>query len=120
MKLALDHHYSPRVAQLLRSQGFDVLAAIERDWHDLGDEDLLEQCVAERRALLTNNVKHFVPIAQRWASDGRRHHGIVLTTSGAAVRDNIGWLATALSDLLTENPGEDDLLDRIHWLRLVG
>ena len=118
MKLALDHHYSPTIAQELRAGGHDVVAAIERAWEAIDDEALLEACQGEERALLTNNVADFEIIARRWAPQGRRHHGLIFTSDASMPRGRhtIGHYVTKLDDLLTVHRRLDALIDQIHWL----
>lgn len=118
MRLALDHHYSPRIAGSLRERGRDVVAAFEQDWHTLDDEALLEACAAERRTLVTNNVADFAVLAREWAAEGRTHHGLVLTSDASLPRTTrtIGRYVAALDGLMADHPGDDDLLDRVHWL----
>ena len=118
MKLALDHHYTPRIAQDLRARGHDVVAAIERSWEAFLDEALLEACQSEQRALLTNNVGDFATIARNWAAQGRRHCGLIFTSDASMPRsrDRIGRYVAARDALLTVNPRPVALLDQIHWL----
>jgi hypothetical protein len=118
VRLALDHHSSHRIAEQLRGRGHDVDAVFERGWHQLGDEELFDRCAAEGRAVLTNNVGDFVALAQRWAGDGRHHAGLVFTSDVGLprTRATIGTYVDLLAALLTDNPGEADFVDRIHWL----
>jgi predicted nuclease of predicted toxin-antitoxin system len=118
VRVALDHHYSHLIAEQLRDRGHDVVAVHERGWHQLADEELLDRCVAEARALVTNDVTDFVALARRWAGEGRHHAGLVFTSdvSLPRTRATIGAYVELLGSLLTDNPGEVAFRDRIHWL----
>lgn len=118
MKLALDHHYSPLIAAGLRDRGHDVVAAVERDWHTLEDEELLEICRAERRMLLTNNVADFAVIAKRWEAEGRPHRGLAYTSDASRprTRRTVGRFIEDLDQLLTKDSADDAFVDRVHWL----
>lgn len=118
MRLALDHHYSPKIAQRLREKGHDVVAAIERGWDHSDDDSLLALCGADKRALLTNNVGDFAPIAAQWAAEGRTHSGVVLAseTKISTRRHNIGAYVRALDRLMKSLPADDALVDQIRWL----
>lgn len=119
MKLLLDEQFPPDIAAGLRELGHDVEAVSER--HDLmstGDETLLERATAEGRTLLTNNVRDFMPIAIRWASEGRTHQGLLLVSDRTLrrSRDTIGAYVRALDRVLRSHPGDDALRDQIRWL----
>ena len=118
MKLALDHHYSPLIAQELRNRGHDVVAAVEAGWEAEDDDTLLGLCMDEQRTLLTNNVADFAVIARRWHTEGRAHGGLVFTSdvSRPRTRDAIGRYVEALAALMHENPSDEGFVDRIHWL----
>lgn len=118
MRLALDHHFSTVIADRLRGRDHDVVAALERAWHQLSDEELLERCALEGRALLTNNVGDFVRLAQRWAEEGRHHAGLLFTSDASLPRTHatIGQFVELLEAVLTAHPGEVSFVDRIHWL----
>lgn len=118
MRLALDHHYSPVIAERLRHAGHDVVAAVERGWEREDDEALLDACAKETRALLTNNVGDFATIARRWAVEGRRHAGLIFTsdTSMPRSRNTIARYVTALGALLREHPADEGLAEQVHWL----
>jgi hypothetical protein len=118
LRLALDHHYSHLIAVQLRERGHDVVAVYERGWHQASDEELLDRCAAEGRALVTNNVGDLVAITQGWAGTGRHHAGLVFTSEASLprTRATIGTYVELLEDLLTEYPGETAFVDRIHWL----
>lgn len=119
MKLALDHHYSPRIGSRLRELGHDVVTVAERGWEAETDEDLLALCVGEQRALLTNNVADFAVIVGRWALEGRSHAGLVFTSDRSMPRssDRIGQYVGALDDLLQSLTGDDALTDQVKWLQ---
>lgn len=118
MRLALDHHYTRLIAEQLQLRGHDAVAAYERGWHELDDEELFDRCVAETRALLTNNVSDFVAVSQRWAGEGRHHAGLIFTADASLPRTGatIGVYVELLDALLNENPGASAFLDRIEWL----
>jgi hypothetical protein len=76
LKLLLDEYFPPDIAARLRERSDGVVAVCERpDLISAEDETLLLLSTAEQRALLINNVRDFIPIATRWAGDGRTHHG---------------------------------------------
>jgi Domain of unknown function (DUF5615) len=117
VRLALDHHYSPVIASELRKRGHDAVAAIEREWHYLSDEELLGACAVERRALATNNVADFMAIVRAWAAQGRPHSGVIFTSDRTMprTRATIGQYVAALSDLHGQH-SDGDFTDRVHWI----
>jgi predicted nuclease of predicted toxin-antitoxin system len=119
LKLLLDEHFPPDIAKRLRQRGHDVVAVCERpDLISAEDEALLALSTTEQRALLTNNVRDFVPIATRWGGEGRSHHGLLLVSDRTLrrSRNTIGAYVRAIHRLLREHPAEDALRDQIRWL----
>jgi hypothetical protein len=118
VRLALDNHYSPRIASRLRDKGHDAVAAIERGWEMESDDALLTVGHGEHRALLTNNVADFVVVTRRWAVDGRSHSGLVFTSDASLPRgrNTIGRYVQVLDRLLKSLPDDDALVDQIRWL----
>lgn len=78
-KLLLDEHIWAYLAKLLREQGFDVMHVNEIDLVGTPDEKLLEYAVGEHRAMVTFNIKDFVPLAIQYYEDGKEHYGIVVS-----------------------------------------
>lgn len=118
MRLALDNHYSPLIATLLRERGHEAVAAAERPWGLESDESVLAVCTRELRALLTNDVGDFTNIARSWAAAGRNHAGLIFTSDGNMPRTGnmVGRYVDALDALLAENRSDDAFTSRIHWL----
>jgi hypothetical protein len=118
VKLALDHHYSPLIAANLRERGHDVVAAIEQAWDRLEDEQLLNKCSQQHRALLTNNVADFAIIVRNWQAEGKSHCGLVFTSDHRWPRNKqmIGEFVRTLEEFLNTHPGENTFTDRVHWL----
>lgn len=118
MKLLLDVHHSPKVAEQLRRHGYDVVAAAEdARLSRLADEDLLRTATADDRVLVTENVKDFDRIVRSWASTGERHGGVVFTSPNRfqrARRSYPGDLVLALQSFLADPPAEQQ--DSLHWL----
>ena len=81
MKLLLDEHYSPRIADRLRDAGHDVTAVAQSDLAGLRDRPLMAAAIREGRALVTENVGDFLPIAVELARVGTRHAGIIITNA---------------------------------------
>lgn len=77
--LYIDEDITSRLAPALRQRGFDAIAA-----HEAGlkaDEDELHLSFAAERGmiLLTSNRDDFIRLARKWATDKRRHYGIVIS-----------------------------------------
>lgn len=120
MRLGLDEHYSLRIAETLRDRGHEVVAVTERpELRGLGDRELLGAMRAETRALLTENVADFIPIARELAARGEDHWGLVLSSPLAMPRgrDTIGVFVDALDRLLRERPAENALFNQLVWLQ---
>ena len=79
MKLLLDEQISGKVAERLREQGRDVIAATAGPaLRGLGDPDLFEVAQAQGRALVTYNRADFEAIIREYAEAGSEHHGLVI------------------------------------------
>ena len=120
MKLLLDEHYSPRVAENLRAQGHDVTAVAELSaLTGLADRTLITVARDSGRALVTENVRDFIPIVTELARIGTSHAGIILTNSHRfpRSRDGMGRLAEALRDILVAHPKDEALKNRVVWLK---
>jgi hypothetical protein len=119
VKLLLDEHYSPQIAERLRAQGHDVTAvAAQPALAGLADRALITAAHRDGRALLTENVGDFVLIATELGRTGTHHAGIILANPRRFRRSRNGMrrLVEALHDLLVAHPQDDAFTDRIAWL----
>jgi len=118
LKLLLDTHHSPVVAETLRADGHDVLAAaVVPTLARLEDDDLLRAAVEDDRAVVTENAKDFDRIVRAWSARGDHHVGIVFTSPRRYHRGSSaypGILIAALRQLLADPPTEAG--DWVHWL----
>jgi predicted nuclease of predicted toxin-antitoxin system len=116
VRLLLDEMNSWRIAAELRSRGFDVLA-VKRDRVELEqrqDPTVLQAAAAERRAVVTNNVRDYRLAHERALARGEMHYGVIYTYDDALPRTRAAiplWIAT-LEQLLEAYPAEDALLNR--------
>ena len=76
--LYLDECVHPRIAVLLRKDGFDILTAQEAGTLGLDDDGQLEFATRERRILISFDAHDFAPLTQRWALEAREHAGVFL------------------------------------------
>lgn len=105
--LLLDEMFSPVIAADLRQLGHDVIAVADRpDLRSKSDEEIFAWASAEKRWLLTENVKDFRPIMLRALSAGTPGCGLLFTSSRAFPRSrkNPGSLVRALDAWLTTGP----------------
>jgi predicted nuclease of predicted toxin-antitoxin system len=111
LRLLLDEQYTPAIAEHLRDRGHDATAVkAEPDLRGLDDDPLLRAATADRRALMTNNVRDFVRLAREWQARGDEHYGLIFTDN------TIGRFVEALDILLRAHPADDALRNRVHWL----
>jgi predicted nuclease of predicted toxin-antitoxin system len=106
VKALLDEQLSPRIAELLREGGFDVEAVADRpDLVGRSDLVIFEAACSEDRAVITNNIKDFRPIAAQWLTQGRVHAGLILLPSSRTrTRAAITVLADRIASILRESP----------------
>lgn len=115
MRVLLDAHVSSRhVGRRLASAGHDVLALDQDETLSrLPDDEVLAVAAAQRRILITHNVRHFAPIAGSWAEHRRSHHGLILVTLPHA---DYGAILRRLELVFSAHPDAHDWLDRIEFL----
>ena len=106
MRALLDEQLSPQIAVSLRHAGYDVLAVADRD--DLlgcSDRIVFETASSEGRALVTNNIKDFRPLAAEWLAKGRMHPGLILLPSTRTrTRAAVPALTAAVEAILRAHP----------------
>jgi hypothetical protein len=119
LRLLLDEHYSPRIAEQLRRAGHDVVSISERsDLRGLTDPQVFSFAQAERRALLTENTADFIPEIEKAQRDGLTHFGVVFTSPRSFPRgpNTIGIYVRALDLFLSNHQAEDALINSSTWL----
>jgi Domain of unknown function (DUF5615) len=116
VKALLDEQLSHQIAQLLRERGLDVMAVTERsELQEASDREVFEVAAREQRAVVTNNIKDFRPIAAERIAGGHGHAGLILLpASHSRSRDATGVLADAIDALMRAHP--DGIPDGEHWI----
>jgi uncharacterized protein with PIN domain len=109
-KLYLNEHLSPRLAVQLRRYGFDVLASQESSMLSEDDSQQLLYAVAERRALVTFNVRDFISLHKRYIAEGREHWGIIFSTE-----ESFSVLLRRLLRLL-HTVSATEMKNQVRWL----
>lgn len=120
MRLLLDEMYSPEIARQLQARGHDV-ESIQGDRPELkalDDERIVERMSAEQRAVVTNNVKDFMPIHSAWIAAGKAHCGLVFSSDNSMPRSQnaIGLWVTTLGQFLANHRERDALKNAVHHL----
>jgi hypothetical protein len=111
--LLLDEMLSGTIAEQLRSRGHDVVAVVnDVSMIALPDEEILAAATADGRAVVTANIKDFVPLDQRYKASGRTHAGLVLISTKAFPQDRafIGALVGCLDKLLNADTLRPDVV----------
>jgi predicted nuclease of predicted toxin-antitoxin system len=116
VKALLDEQLSPAIAALLRAGGHDVEAVAERaDLAGRSDRVILEVAAGEGRAVITNNVKDFRPLAAGRLARGETHAGLILLPSKRTrTRAVVEPLADAIDRVFREHP--DGLQSTERWI----
>jgi hypothetical protein len=119
MRLWPDEMIAAAAARELRRRGHDIRAVQESEqrwaW-GLEDEAQLEAAARQGRALVTYNLRDFVPLSRQWAEARRAHQGIVLIHPRTISPEDIGGLVHRLAGLVEAYPGEAALADRVVFL----
>ncbi len=112
MKLLLDEMYPALIAEELRRRGHDVISVHAAPGRGTPDEEVFEFARAEDRAIVSENVSDFRPLAEAVLAAGGSHAGVVFTTDKRWPRTDPGALITALDALLvsaSEQPRDSEL-----------
>jgi hypothetical protein len=116
VKALLDEQLSPQIAARLRDKGYDVEAVADcADLVGSTDREVLELATREGRAVVTNNVKDFRPLAAQWLAQGRIHAGLILVPpTRTRTRAAVPALACAIEQVLGDHP--DGLAGAERWI----
>jgi hypothetical protein len=101
--LLLDEMLSATIAEQLCAKGHDVLAVVAAPYLvSLPDEEILAYAASARRALVTANIKDYVPLDAQYRAAGRTHAGLILVSTRTFPQDRhfTAAVAGALSALL--------------------
>jgi Domain of unknown function (DUF5615) len=107
--LLLDEMFSEAIAQRLRAKGHDVQAVVaDPSLASLPDDQILARAAATGRALVTANIKDFMPIDARYRATGRTHAGLIMVAAKTFPQNRayVAAVTTALNSLLTSTSDE--------------
>jgi len=121
LKLLLDEHISPDVAEGLRRRNRRLVVRYIAEWEGgdfLGRDDsaCLEQAATQGLTLVTYDRRTIPPLLKTWAEEERNHAGVVFVDEKTISPADIGGLVRALKRLLKET-GRWDWSNRIYFLR---
>ena len=109
---------SADIAVRLGKRGHDVVAVVaDSSLVGLADQQILPEAAASGRALVTANIKDFIPLDAQYKTAGRQHAGLVLVSTKTFPQDRrlLSALTDALDVLLTTAGGTGP--DRAVFLR---
>ena len=117
--LLLDEMFSGIIAERLRGKGHDVLAVVaDPALIALPDEQILAHAARTERALVTANIKDFVPLDARYRAASEVHAGLILVSAKTFPHDRsytaavISALSTFLDQPAQMQPGQVTFLPR--------
>lgn len=107
LKLLLDEHISPDVAEGLRRRNRKLVVRYLAEWEGgdfLGRDDsaCLQQAVRQGLTLVTFDRRTIPPLLKIWAEEERIHAGVVFVDEKTISPSDIGGLVTALTQLFKE------------------
>jgi hypothetical protein len=121
LKLLLDEHISPAVANGLRRHNRRMEIRYLVEWEGgrfLGEDDssCLREAGAQRLTLVTYDRRTIPPLLKTWAEEGRTHSGVIFVDEKTISPADIGGLVWALTALIRETR-HWDWANRIYFLR---
>jgi uncharacterized protein YbjT (DUF2867 family) len=107
-QLLLDEMFPQAMADQLNAKGHDVRAVVaDPEFLGLPDEDILIGATEAGRALVTANIKDFMPIDARYRAANRVHAGLIMVSSKTFPQNRayVITITTALDALLAIDGG---------------
>src|ERR1700686_4363470 len=121
LKLLLDEHISPEVANGVQSRNRSLVIHPMVPWESgnfLGKEDsaCLLEAANQRLTLVTYDRRTIPPLLKVWAEEERTHGGVIFVDEKTISPADIGRLVWALTRLARET-GNWDWTHRVYFLR---
>ncbi len=106
--------YPGLIARELQARGHDAVSVHAAPGRGTTDEEVLDYACEEGRAVVTENIRDYRPMAEARLAAQESHSGLVFTTEKRWPRSNVGAPITALDQLLTATPEQP--IDLELWL----
>lgn len=121
IKLLMDEHISPAVADGLRRRNRSLVVVSMVEWKNgefLGQQDFvcLQQAAVQGLTLVTYDRRTIPLPLKTWAEEGRRHGGVIFVDEKTISPADAGSLVRALSELARAT-AQWDWSDRVCFLR---
>ena len=121
LKLLLDEHISPVVADGLRHRNRQLVVFCMTEWEGgelLGQQDslCLKRAAAQGLTLVTYDRRTIPPLLKTWGEEGRNHGGVIFVDEKTVSPSDTGGLTGALSDLWRKT-SKWDWTNRVYFLR---
>lgn len=98
--------YPRGIAEELRSRGHDAVSVHDAPRAGTTDEVVFGHARSEHRAVITENIRDYRPLAEGILETGEAHSGLIRTTARRWPRNDIGAIITAPDGLIATNPDE--------------
>ena len=126
VSLLLDEMFSGAIADQLCAKGHDVIAVVAGPaLVGLSDNQILAHATDARRALVTANIKDFMPLDARYRAASQNHAGLILVSTKTFPQDRnfAAAITSVLSHLLDQRdqvqPGQVTFLTRQSRVRPI-
>jgi hypothetical protein len=121
LKLLLDEHISPTVADGLRRRDRLLVVFCMAEWEGgefLGQQDsaCLQQAAAQGLTLVTYDRRTIPPLLKAWAEEERKHGSVIFVDEKTISPSDLGGLVRALSNLSSQT-AKWDWTNRVCFLR---
>jgi hypothetical protein len=121
LRLLLDEHISPAVAEGLRRRYKNISVACLAEWQGgrfmgAADELLLREAAAQQLTLVSYDRKTIPPLLKSWAEANRTHGGVIFIDEKTIPPSDFGALIHALQNLFHETI-DWDWTNRVCFLR---
>jgi hypothetical protein len=98
--ILLDEMFAGAIAEELRAKGHDAQAVVtDPTLISLSDDQILTRAAATGRALVTANIKDFMPLDAQYRAAGQTHAGLILVSTKTFAQDRT--YTTAITSALT-------------------
>ena len=121
LKLLLDEHISPEIADGLSSRQKNIVVYCLADWENgrflgMADDAILKEAAVQKLTLVTYDRKTIPPLLKLWAETGHDHSGVIFVDQKTIASSDFGGLVRGLQKLYCGS-AKWDWRNRIVFLR---